>query len=128
MCGACSLEAMKAAQFSSRGATPHEEQALLKQAKSLAAASQATGAPANGRGSRGVKAGRGRGGLAGKGGRAPEPESPQASAAAAMPQDPSIADASEGVLSGWSQDKLGPSSRQILWHACDITCVKVPVH
>ncbi len=52
---------MRAAQFSSRGATPHEEQALLKQAKVLAAQQEA-GQPvpgARGRGSRGRGRGRG---------------------------------------------------------------------
>lgn len=52
---------MRAAQFSSRGATPHEEQALLKQAKALAAQQQTSqsASGSRGKGSRGRGQGRG---------------------------------------------------------------------
>ncbi|KAL0051045.1 hypothetical protein WJX82_001096 [Trebouxia sp. C0006] len=68
------LEAMRAAQFSSRGATPHEEQALLKQAKAVAAQQEAAqpGSATRGKGSRG----RGRGAASGRPGTANGPESP----------------------------------------------------
>ena len=68
------LEAMRAAQFSSRGATPHEEQALLKQAKLLAAQHQAGQSISGGRG-KGSK-GRGKGAASGRPGTANGPESP----------------------------------------------------
>ena len=55
----CRLEAMRAAQFSSRGATPHEEQALLRQAK-VVAAQQETGQGAGGTRGKGSR-GKGRG-------------------------------------------------------------------
>lgn len=85
---------MKAAQFSSRGATPHEEQALLKQARSLMAASQDSGQPepatrGRGRVGRGT---RGRGRVAAAG-----PESPAANGRAPVAQDPTIAEASQGL-------------------------------
>ena len=65
---------MRAAQFSSRGATPHEEQALLKQAKAVAAQQEAAqpGSATRGKGSRG----RGRGAASGRPGTANGPESP----------------------------------------------------
>ncbi len=65
---------MRAAQFSSRGATPHEEQALLKQAKAVAAQQEAAqpGFATRGKGSRG----RGRGAASGRPGTANGPESP----------------------------------------------------
>ena len=74
---------MRAAQFSSRGATPHEEQALLKQAKALAAQKE-TAQPASG--SRG-KASRGQG--RGRAATRVEPESPQPSHAASKSTQPS---------------------------------------
>lgn len=94
-CTCCRLESMKAAQFSSRGATPHEEQALLKQARSLMAASQDSaeaGGSARGRG-RGSRGGRGRGA------RAPvtAPESPAATDRTPVTQDPTLAEASKGI-------------------------------
>ena len=72
---------MHAAQFSSRGATPHEEQALLKQAKVVAAQQQAAplGSAAGAKGSRGR--GRGRGAASGRPGTANGPESPPLQAA-----------------------------------------------
>lgn len=72
---------MRAAQFSSRGATPHEEQALLKQAKVVAAQQQAAhpGSAASAKGSRGR--GRGRGAASGRPGTANGPESPPPQAA-----------------------------------------------
>ena len=84
---------MKAAQFSSRGATPHEEQALLKQARSLMAASQDPSQPQAAVRGRGGRGGRGRGGR----GAPAAPESPVADAQAPVSQDPTIAEASQGV-------------------------------
>ena len=87
------LESMKAAQFSSRGATPVEEQALLKQAKSLMAASQdpsQAGTAARGRGGRG---GRSRGNK----GAATGSESPVAAARAPVSQEPTIAEDLQGI-------------------------------
>ena len=74
---------MRAAQFSSRGATPNEEQALLKQAKALAA-QQETAQPASGSKVKGSR-GRGRGRAAAR----IEPESPQPSHAASKSTQPS---------------------------------------
>ena len=74
---------MRAAQFSSRGATPHEEQALLKQAKALAALQQ-TSQPASGSRGKGTR-GRGRGRAAAHDG----PESPQPTHAASKATQPS---------------------------------------
>lgn len=79
----CRLEAMRAAQFSSRGATPHEEQALLKQAKALAA-QQETSQPASGSRGKGSR-GRGPGRAAARDG----PESPQPTHAASKSTQPS---------------------------------------
>ena len=76
----CRLEAMRAAQFSSRGATPHEEQALLKQAKALAAQQETAQATSGSRG----KASRGRG--RGRAAAITGPESPQPHAASKSTQ------------------------------------------
>ena len=84
---------MKAAQFSSRGATPHEEQALLKQARSLMAASQDPSQPQAATRGRGGRGGRGRGGK----GAPAAPDSPVAAAQAPVSQDPTIAEASQGA-------------------------------
>lgn len=80
----CRLEAMRAAQFSSRGATPHEEQALLKQAKALAA-QQETGQPSRGKGSRG----RSRGAASNRPAAPNAPESPQPAHAGPKTTQPS---------------------------------------
>ena len=95
ICVTYRLESMKAAQFSSRGATPVEEQALLKQAKSLMASSQdprQAGSAARGKGGRG---GRGRGNK----GAATGSESPVAAARAPESQDPTVAEHLQGMKS-----------------------------
>lgn len=107
LAGECRLEAMRAAQFSSRGATPHEEQALLRQAKVLAAQQQASQpAPATqGKGSRG----RGRGAASSRSAAGNGPESPQPAHTSLTPAPPP-----QGTFRGCDSDSI---SAQWLYHA-----------
>ncbi|KAL3151984.1 hypothetical protein ABBQ32_001106 [Trebouxia sp. C0010 RCD-2024] len=105
------LEAMRAAQFSSRGATPHEEQALLKQAKALAA-QQGTAHSSRGTGSRS----RGKGAASSRPAARTAPESPQPTHAAPKSTQPSEdAESDQGLLKDVEFYTLDSRQESILW-------------